>query len=84
MTNSLYVLNDKLEIIGSIHNLAKDETIYSARFMGDTGYFVTYRQVDPLFSVDLSDPKNPKILGELKIMDFPNICIHMETENCLA
>lgn len=83
-TNSLYVLNDKLEIIGSIHNLAKDETIYSARFMGDTGYFVTYRQVDPLFSVDLSDPENPKILGELKIPGFPNICIHMETENCLA
>ena len=69
-TNSLYVLNDKLEIIGSIHNLARDETIYSARFMGDTGYFVTYRQVDPLFSVDLSDPKNPKILGELKIPGF--------------
>ena len=69
-TNSLYVLNDKLEIIGSIHNLAKDEIIYSARFMGDTGYFVTYRQVDPLFSVDLSDPENPKILGELKIPGF--------------
>ena len=69
-TNSLYVLNDKLEIIGSIHNLAKDERIYSARFMGDTGYFVTYRQVDPLFSVDLSDPENPKILGELKIPGF--------------
>ena len=69
-TNSLYVLNDKLEIIGSIHNLAKDETIYSARFMGDTGYFVTYRQVDLLFSVDLSDPENPKILGELKIPGF--------------
>ena len=69
-TNSLYVLKDKLEIIGSIHNLAKDETIYSARFMGDTGYFVTYRQVDPLFSVDLSDPENPKILGELKIPGF--------------
>lgn len=69
-TNSLYVLNDKLEIIGSIHNLAKDETIYFARFMGDTGYFVTYRQVDPLFSVDLSDPENPKILGELKIPGF--------------
>lgn len=69
-TNSLYVLNDKLEIIGSIHNLAKDEIIYSARFMGDTGYFVTYRQVDLLFSVDLSDPENPKILGELKIPGF--------------
>ena len=81
-TNSLYVLNDKLEIIGSIHNLAKDETIYSARFMGDTGYFVTYRQVDPLFSVDLSDPKNPKILGELKIPGFSEY-LHFYGENQL-
>ena len=69
-TNSLYVLNDKLEIIGYIHILAMDESFYSARFMGDTGYFVTYRQVDPLFSVDLSDPENPKLLGELKIPGF--------------
>ena len=45
-TNSLYVLNDKLEIIGSIHNLAKDETIYSARFMGKAGYFVTFKETD--------------------------------------
>ena len=69
-TNSLYVLNDKLEIIGSIHNLAKDETIYSARFMGKAGYFVTFKETDPLFSVDLSDPKNPKIIGALKIPGF--------------
>ncbi len=69
-TNSVYVLDAELETIGSIEKLAKDERIYSARFMGDTGYFVTFRETDPLFSVDLSDPKNPKILGELKIPGF--------------
>lgn len=69
-SNSLYVLDKKLKVTGKIENLAKDEQIYSARFMGDTGYFVTFRQTDPLFSVDLSDPKHPKILGELKISGF--------------
>ena len=46
--------------------------MYSARFLGDTGYFVTYKETDPLFSVDLSNPKNPKILGRLKIPGFSN------------
>ena len=55
---------------GTIENLAKNERIYSARFMGDTGYFVTFRETDPLFSVDLSDPDNPKIIGTLKIPGF--------------
>lgn len=68
--NSLYVLDENLEIVGKIEGLAEEERIYSARFMGDIGYFVTFRQVDPLFSVDLSDPKNPKVLGELKISGF--------------
>lgn len=68
--NSVYVLDKNLEVIGSIEGLAEDERVYSARFMGDTGYFVTFRQMDPLFSVDLSDPKNPKILGALKIPGF--------------
>ena len=44
--------------------------IYSARFMGDIGYFVTYRNVDPLFAVDLSDPENPQIIGQLKVTGF--------------
>ena len=69
-TNSLYVLDENLEITGSIHDLAEDEQVYSARFMGDTGYFVTFRQTDPLFSVDLSDPAKPEIIGELKIPGF--------------
>lgn len=69
-TNSVYVLDKELDIIGSIEDLAKDERVYSARFMGDVGYFVTFRETDPLFSVDLSDPKKPKIIGELKIPGF--------------
>lgn len=68
--NGLYILNEDLEVTGKIEDLAEDEEIYSARFWGDTGYFVTFRQMDPLFSVDLSDPKKPKVLGELKISGF--------------
>lgn len=66
----LYVLDQDLEMVGSIRDLAPGEMVKSARFLGDTGYFVTYRNMDPLFSVDLSDPKNPQILGELKITGF--------------
>lgn len=69
-SNSVYVLDGELERIGAIENLAEDERVYSARFMGDTGYFVTFRETDPLFCVDLSNPKKPKIVGELKIPGF--------------
>ena len=69
-TNSLYVLDENLEIIGSIEGLAEDERIYSARFLGETGYFVTFRQTDPLYAVDLSNPQKPEILSELKISGF--------------
>ncbi len=68
--NSLYIYDDRLELTGCIENLAPDEHIKSARLMGKVGYFVTFRQTDPLFSVDLSDPANPKVLGALKIPGF--------------
>ena len=68
--NFVTVLDKEMNKAGEIEGLAKGETIYSARFMGDIGYFVTYRNMDPLFSVDFSDPKEPKILGELKITGF--------------
>lgn len=69
-TNALYVLNKDLKEVGKLENLAEGEQVYSARFMQESCYFVTYKQVDPLFSVDLSDPKKPKVLGELKIPGF--------------
>ena len=68
--NNLFVLDESMKTVGSIRNIAPGERIYSARFLGDTAYFVTYRNTDPLFAVDLSDPRNPKILGELKVTGF--------------
>lgn len=68
--NDVRILDMDLKEVGAIENLAKDESVYSARLMGDTGYFVTFAQTDPLFSVDLSDPKNPEIIGKLKIPGF--------------
>lgn len=68
--NSLYVLDKELKVIGKIEDLAKNERVYSVRFDGKIGYFVTFRQTDPLFTVDLSDASNPKILSELKIPGF--------------
>src|SRR3989338_7214274 len=68
--NHLYVLDEDLKIVGSVEDLAKGERIYSARFLGERAYMVTFRQVDPLFAIDLSDPENPKVLGELKITGY--------------
>lgn len=80
--NHLYVLDERMDIAGYIEDLAWNETIQSARFLGDAGYFVTYRNMDPLFSVDLSDPYNPQILGELKITGFSSY-LHFYGENLL-
>ncbi|MCD8106011.1 MAG: beta-propeller domain-containing protein [Lachnospiraceae bacterium] len=68
--NALYILSESMKRLSVLSDLAAGETVRSARFLGDTGYFVTFRQTDPLFSVDLSDPENPQILGELKISGF--------------
>ena len=80
--NGLHILNLDMKEVGSITGLAEGEQVYSARLLGDTGYFVTYEQTDPLFSVDLSDPKNPKIIGELKIPGFSEY-LHFYGENLL-
>ena len=68
--NNVYVLNMALNITGSLTNLAQGETIYSARFMGKRGYLVTFKQVDPLFVIDLEDPYDPEVLGYLKVTGY--------------
>jgi len=68
--SNVYVLDKDLKVIGALENLAKGERIYSARFMQGRVYLVTFRQMDPLFVIDLSDPKNPKLLGQLKVPGF--------------
>ena len=69
-TNQLYILDKNLNPEGSIKNIAQGEQIYAARYFGDLVYFITYRNMDPLFVADLSDSKNPKILGELEITGY--------------
>jgi inhibitor of cysteine peptidase len=74
------VLNMDLNITGKLENLAKDERIYSARFMGDKCYLVTFRQVDPFFVLDMSKPAEPKVAGELKIPGYSSY-LHPYDEN---
>jgi len=68
--SNIYVLDKDLKTVGSVEGLAEGERIYSVRFMGQRAYLVTFKQTDPLFVVDLSQPTAPKILGELKIPGF--------------
>ena len=68
--NHVYILDMDLNIVGSLEDLAPGETIYSARFMGERGYLVTFKQVDPLFVIDLSNPNNPRELGYLKVTGY--------------
>jgi hypothetical protein len=60
----------RLEQVGSVGGLGRGETLYSARMIGDRGYAVTFRQVDPFYVLDLSDPAAPAVTGELKIPGF--------------
>lgn len=81
-TNNLFIFDEKMNQIGSVENLAKGERIYSARFMGDKAYMVTFRETDPLFVIDVADPTAPEVLGELKIPGFSNY-LHPLDENHL-
>ncbi len=78
--NALIILDKNLDPLSMLTGIARDEEVRSARFMGDIGYFVTFENTDPLFTVDLSDPASPKILGELKVTGFSSY-LHPYGEN---
>lgn len=85
--NHVFVLEDtgsELEIVGSILGLAPTEQIYSSRFDGDRAWMVTFREVDPVFSLDLSDPTNPVVTGELKIPGFSQYLQLIDENHLLA
>ena len=69
-SNNVYTLDSDMEILGKLEGLAETEQIYSTRFIEDRLYMVTFRQVDPFFVIDLSDPSEPEMLGKLKIPGF--------------
>jgi len=78
--NNLYVLNMNLDMVGKLENLAQGERIYSARFVGDKAYLVTFKLIDPFFVLDLKNPSSPKVVGELKIPGFSSY-LHPYNEN---
>jgi hypothetical protein len=85
--NHLYVLatrGSRLRQVGAIEELAKGERIYAARMMGDKGYMVTFRQTDPLFTLDLSNPERPRVAGELKINGFSSYIHPLDRDHLLT
>jgi uncharacterized secreted protein with C-terminal beta-propeller domain len=68
--NNVYVLDMNLTVVGKLENLASGEFFHSARFMGNRCYLVTFKKTDPLFTINLTEPTNPKVLGELKIPGY--------------
>lgn len=78
----IVIFNEKMKQIGETPYLAKGEQMYSTRFMGDKAYLVTYKTIDPLFVIDLSNPTEPKVLGELKIPGYSTY-LHPYDENHL-
>ena len=86
-TNNVFVLaadGDTLETVGSITGMAPGEQIYSARFLGDRGFIVTFRQIDPLFALDLSNPASPRVAGELKIAGFSEYIHPLDEDHLLT
>ena len=82
--NAVHVLNSNLTVIGSIEDIAVNETIQSSRFIGDTLYLVTFRQVDPLFVIDLSVPEAPSIMGELTVPGFSTYLHPVDADHILG
>ncbi|RMW34274.1 MAG: copper amine oxidase [Nitrosopumilus sp.] len=82
-SNGVYVLDEQLNIVGGLDNIAYDESIFSSRFMGDRLYLVTFQQIDPFFVIDLSTD-TPKILGELKIPGFSNYLHPYDEEHIIG
>lgn len=80
--NDIYALDNSLKIVGSLQGLGLTERIYSARFIKNQAYVVTFRQTDPFYVIDLSDYKNPKKSGELKIPGYSGY-LHPLSENII-
>lgn len=78
--NDVYVLDKNLKIAGKIQDLGLEEKIYSVRFVRDKGYLVTFKQIDPFFVLDLSNPQKPALRGELKIPGYSSY-LHPISEN---
>lgn len=85
--NAVYVLGENegdLTIVGKVEDMAVGEQIQSARFIGTRGYVVTFERIDPLFTLDLSNPAEPKVVGELKVPGFSTFIVPMDADHLLT
>ncbi|MGM0592517.1 MAG: beta-propeller domain-containing protein [Halobacteriota archaeon] len=82
--NDVYVLDGNLSVVGSVTGMGVDEQIFSVRFVGDEGYVVTFRQIDPFHVLDLSDPENPTLEGELKLPGFSSYLHPLDEDRILG
>ncbi|OYT35502.1 MAG: hypothetical protein B6U87_00240, partial [Candidatus Aenigmarchaeota archaeon ex4484_52] len=82
--SDIYVLDNDLNIVGSVRDLGKTEKIYSVRFLQDNAYVVTFRKIDPFYVLDLSDPLNPELKGELKIPGYSSYLHPIEKNKILG
>ncbi len=82
--NNLFILDKNMEQVGSVIGFAKDEHIEAVRYIKDKAYVITYRQTDPLFIIDLSDPTAPVIEGHVKISGFSTLLVPADAEHLLG
>ena len=79
-TTNLYILDEKMNLTSKIEGIAPGERMHSARFIGNKAYLVTFKKVDPFFTLEISDPYDAKIIGELKIPGYSDY-LHPFDEN---
>ena len=82
--NNLYVLDPKLKEAGKVTGFARNESIKAVRYVGDKAYVITYKAIDPLFIIDLSDPSAPRIEGEVMIDGFSTLLIPVSEDRLLG
>lgn len=83
-TNGLFVFDKNLKSVGKISDFGIDESIRAVKFIGDTAYVITYRQTDPLFVIDVSNPENPQITGSVKITGFSSQLVPIDSNTLLG
>jgi len=82
--NNLFVFDANMSVVGSVTNIAAGERIYAARFLGDRAFLVTFQQIDPLFAIDLSDPTNPAVVGQLTLPGYSNFLVPYDANHLIG
>lgn len=82
--NNIIVFEGEMAVVGSASNIAVGEQIYAARFLGNRAFLVTFQQIDPLFAVDLTDPANPTIVGQLILPGYSNFLLPYDENHLIG